>query len=102
MNSLSVCLCPLPFLSEERRKEEEQRERAAKPRHKPKKEERQVAGSGRSAYQVAEKEVVLRYIKSNRFVQKRNRKIIESPSPLRGSQMHFAGIRRVARHGRGG
>jgi hypothetical protein len=74
-----------------RKKEEEQRERAAKPRHKPKKEERQVAGSRRSAYQVAEKEVVLRYIQSNRFVQKRNRKIIESPSPLtlRGSQMHF-------------
>lgn len=60
--------------------EEEQRERAAKPRHKPKKEERQVAGSRRSAYQVAEKEVVLRYIKSNRFVLKRNRKIMESPS----------------------
>ena len=60
--------------------EEEKRERAAKPRHKPKKEERQVAGSRRRAFQVAEKEVVLRYIKSNRFVLQRNRKIMESPS----------------------
>lgn len=77
--------------------EEEKRERAGKPRHKPKKEERQVAGSRRSAYQVAEKEVVLFF--SIRSSEKKEDQRTFLLLNSRGSQMHFAGRRRVARHG---